>query len=180
VPLQKVNVLVTGLPGCGKSTLVNRLVEKARAKGITVGGISTPEFRLATGKRGGFLIRNIATGEEQTMASVEYASPVSVGRYGVNLQAIQDIGVTAITTAIAEADLVVIDEIGKMELAVAKFKASVIEALNSTKPVLGTIGMRLKTPFVLDIKNRVDVTVTVLTSENRNQVYQDVKNVLGV
>lgn len=180
MPLLKANVLVTGLPGCGKSTLVNRLVEKARTKGIIVGGISTPEFRLSTGRRGGFLIQDIATGEKQIMASVDRSSPFSVGRYGVNLQAIQEVGVKAINSAITEADLVVVDEIGKMELAVSEFKTSVAGALNSTKPVLGTVGMRLKTAFVTEIKNRSDVTLFVLTPETRSQVYQNVVNLIGL
>jgi nucleoside-triphosphatase len=180
LPLLKVNVLVTGLPGCGKSTLVNRIVEKARAKGITVGGISTPEFRLSTGKRGGFLIQNIATGEQQVMASADRSSPVSVGRYGVDLQSIQDVGVNAINSAVAEANLVVIDEIGKMELAVSEFKTSVAGALNSSKPVLGTIGMRLKNAFVVDIKNRSDVILVVLTPETRDQIYQRVVHLIGL
>ncbi|MFX1403834.1 MAG: NTPase [Promethearchaeota archaeon] len=180
MPLLKVNVLVTGRPGCGKSTLVNRLIEKARAKGIIVGGISTPEFRLSTGKRGGFLIQDIATGEKQIMASANHSSPVLVGRYGVDLQAIQDVGVKAINSAVAKADLVVIDEIGKMELAVSEFKLSVAGALNSSKPVLGTIGMWVKTAFVVDIKNRSDVTLLVLTPETRDQVYQNIVNLFGL
>ncbi len=172
-------MLVTGLPGCGKSSLVNRLVENARQRGIKVGGISTPEFRLKTGKRGGFLIQNIATGEEQIMASTELSSPVSVGRYGVNLEAIRDLGVTAIDSAIIEADFVIIDEIGKMEVAVPEFLSSVTEALNSSKAVLGTLGIRLKTPLVTDIKNREDVTIMVLTPENRSQIYRDTRQMFG-
>ena len=172
-------MLLTGHPGCGKSTLINRLVYAAREKGMKVGGISTPEFRLSTGKRGGFLIQNIATGDEQIMASVEFSSPVSVGRYGVNLNAIRDIGVAAIDAAVSTADMVVIDEIGKMELAVPEFLPSVTAALDSSKPVLGTIGFRLSTPGITKLKNRSDVTQILLTSENRNHVYQKVWKLLN-
>ena len=114
------------------------------------------------------------------MASVELASPVSVGRYGVNLEAIRNVGVTAIDSAITGSDLVVIDEIGKMELAVPEFLSSVRKALDSSKPVLGTIGVRLKTPFAVDIKTRADVTLLRLTPQNRSQIYQDVKNLVGL
>ena len=172
------NVLVTGLPGCGKSTLVNRFVAAAHKRGIKVGGISTPEFRLPSGKRGGFLIQDVVTGKEKVMASVEISSPMSVGRYGVDLEAILDVGVTAINSAIIEADLVVIDEIGKMELAVPEFSTSVLNALDSSKPVLGTIGMRLKTPFTMELKNRSDVSLLILTVENRSQIYQEIETLV--
>jgi nucleoside-triphosphatase THEP1 len=172
-------MLITGRPGCGKSTLINRLVAAAHQKGMKVGGISTPEFRLSTGRRGGFLIQNIITGDEEIMASVEFSSSVAVGRYGVNLTAIRDIGVAAIDMAVSEADLVVIDEIGKMELGVPEFLFSVNAALDSSKPVLGTIGLKLSTPEITRIKNRSDVTLILLTPENRNHVYQKIWRLLS-
>lgn len=176
----KVNLLITGLPGCGKSTLINRVVDRAKQDGLKVGGISTPEFRLDTGRRGGFLIRDIATGAEQIMAAVDVSSPVKVGRYGVDLNAIQEIGVTAIEYATTLTELIVIDEIGKMELAVPEFQRSVIMAFNSPKPVLGTIGLRLKTHFVNQVKNRSDVTILTLTPETRAIVYQQACTLLGL
>lgn len=178
--LQKTNLLITGLPGCGKSTLINRIVSQARQQGLKVGGISTPEFRLQNGKRGGFYIRDIASGNEQVMASVNTTSPIRVGRYGVNLEAVRDVGVTAITSAITSADLVTIDEIGRMELAVSEFSLSVNSALDSPKPVLGTIGLKLKTPFVITVKTRKDVTVLTLTPETRQTTFQQACTLLGL
>ena len=120
------NLLITGFPGCGKSTLVNRVVVRAKQEGLKVGGISTPEFRLDSGRRGGFLIRDIATGVEQVMAAIDISSPVKVGRYGVDLNAIRETGVTAIDHATTSTELIVIDEIGKMELAVPEFQRAKI------------------------------------------------------
>ena len=161
--------MITGVPGCGKSTLVNQLVEMALQRGIKVGGISTPEFRLPSGKRGGFLIQNVATGKKRIMASIGFSSPIYVGRYGVNLEAIQDVGVTAISSAVAEADLVIIDEIGKMELFSEDFCNETLNALD-TKKVLGTIGYNLSHPLTKRIKNREDVEILVLTIENRDKI----------
>ncbi len=176
----KVNLLITGFPGCGKSTLVNRIADRVKQEGLKVGGISTPEFRLDTGRRGGFLIHDIATGAEQVMASIDISSPVKVGRYGVNLNAIREIGVTAIDYATTSAELIVIDEIGKMELTVPEFQRAVVMAFDSSKPVLGTIGLKLKTHFVNQIKNRNDVTILTLTPEVRPTVYQQACSLMGL
>ncbi|MFX1562472.1 MAG: nucleoside-triphosphatase, partial [Promethearchaeota archaeon] len=120
--LQKANILITGQPGCGKSTLVARIVKELQTKGVKVGGITTPEFRTESRQRGGFLIQDITTGEEAIMATSEYSSKIRVGRYGVDVAAIHKIGVTAIDKAVITADIVVIDEIGKMELLSQKFQ----------------------------------------------------------
>ncbi len=178
--LTKANVLLTGFPGCGKSTLVNTIINHTKKMGLQVGGISTPEFRVPDGRRGGFLIRDIASGVTQTMASVEISSPVRVGRYGVNLEAIRIIGIAALEQAIESANLIVIDEIGKMELTVPEFQQIVTNALNSPKPVLGTMGLRLRTPFITALKHRLDVTILTLTAENRNLIFEKVCKLLGI
>lgn len=178
--VRKINILVTGAPGSGKSTLLQRIMEKASQQGMQFGGISTPEFRLNSGRRGGFLIRDVASGKEQTMAAVDIKSSYRVGRYGVNAQAVLDVGVTAIHSAVLSADLVIIDEIGKMELVVPEFQQSVLAALDSGKPVLGTIGLKLHTPFVNEIKHRRDLTLLTLTPHNRNQLYTQICTLLGI
>lgn len=176
----KTNILVTGAPGSGKSTLLERVIGKAKQQGLAVGGISTPEFRLSNGRRGGFLIRDVATGTEQIMAGVDVKSAFRVGRYGVKVQAVLEVGVTAIDAAVSSADLVLIDEIGKMELAVPEFRQSVLAALNSSKPVLGTIGLRLHSPYVDEIKSRPDLTLLTVTPQNRNQLYMQICTKLGI
>ena len=176
----KTNLLVTGAPGSGKSTLLERVIEKARQQGLTVGGISTPEFRLSNGRRGGFLIRDVATGTEQIMAGVDVESAFHVGRYGVEIQAILEVGVTAIDAAVSSADLVLIDEIGKMELIVPEFRQSVLAALDSSKPVLGTLGLRLRSPYTEEIKRRPDLTLLTVTPHNRNQLYMQICTKLGM
>jgi nucleoside-triphosphatase len=155
-------------------------MDKAKERGIQCGGISTPEFRLSNGRRGGFLIRDVASGTEQTMAAVDIRSPFRVGRYGVNTVAIRDVGITAIENAVLSADLVIIDEIGKMELVVPEFQQSVRGALDSPKPVLGTIGLKLHTPFVNQIKRRTDLTLLTITPQNRNQLYAKIRRILGI
>jgi nucleoside-triphosphatase len=178
--LKKVNVLITGPPGSGKSTLIKDIVTFLKTKGISIGGISTPDFRSPQGRRLGFLIRDLASGEEQIMASTNIHSSLRVGKYGVDEKAIQEIGVKAIERAIEKSDLIVIDEIGKMELLVSDFQKAVLSAINSPRAVLGTIGLYLRSSFASGLKNRIDVKVFHLTPNRRKTIVNSLGVLLGI
>lgn len=169
----KVNLIITGLPGVGKSSLVNKIVEEVRSRNRIVGGITTPEVREKN-IRIGFLIVDLLTGEKDFLAKVDAKSQYKVGKYGVLQENIKKIGVKALTQAIKKSDLIVIDEIGKMELLASEFVSAVREIFDSSKPVLGTLGKNVQHPFINEIKNRRDVEILNLTRDNRNEVYQQV------
>ena len=175
--LKKVNILITGPPRSGKSTLIEEIIKELIKKGFTVRGISTPEAR-ERGRRIGFKIIDLATGEWKWMAHINISSPYKVSKYGVDLDAIESIGVKAILSAIESADVIIIDEIGKMELFSEKFKKAVKRALDSSKPVIGTIGLKLHHPFADEIKRRKDVTIVFLTREKWEEVYNQIINMI--
>ncbi|MFB0563135.1 MAG: NTPase [Candidatus Lokiarchaeia archaeon] len=174
----KVNLLITGLPGVGKSSLINKIIEEARSRNLIVGGILTPEVRSEVqGKkvRIGFLIVNLLTREQDFLAKVGVKSEYRVSKYGVIKENIENIGVRALETA-KKADLIIIDEIGKMELFAPTFVVAVREAFDSSKPVLGTIGKNVQHPFIDEIKKRRDIEILNLTRNNRDEIYQRVFN----
>lgn len=178
--LRKVNALVTGPPRCGKSTLITNLSKRLRVRGFKVGGITTPEIRSPTGTRTGFLIRDIDSGKEQTMASVGLSSDIQVGRYGVNVDSIRTTGVEAIKRAVTAFDIVVIDEIGKMEVVVPEFQQWVSRALDSEKTVLGTISRHFSHPFFAAIKHRPDVIILQLTRDNQAKICKRLNKLLKI
>jgi nucleoside-triphosphatase len=92
-----------------------------------------------------------------------------VSRYGVNLRDLEEVGVAALRRAITEADLVVVDEIGKMELFSQGFRQAVAEAIEGDKPVLGTV-MASPEPWVDALKALSQVTVLEVTQDNREQM----------
>jgi nucleoside-triphosphatase len=147
---------------------------------VKVGGISTPEVRGTGGPRAGFLIRDIATGAEQIMAATDLPSHIHVGRYGVDSAAIRAVGVSAINQAVATADIVVVDEIGKMEFAVPEFQRSVVAALDSTKPVLAAIGLYLTSSLATEVRRRPDVVVLTLRRGEQDATYRRVADLLAV
>jgi len=157
-------ILLTGRPGCGKTTLIRDIV---RALGVMAGGFYTEEVR-AGGRRLGFDLVTL-DGGRATLASVHSRSPLRVSKYGVEREALDGLGASAIRSAIAEASLIVVDEIGKMELHSQGFREAVLAALDSGKPVLGAI-MLGPHPFADALKARRDVEVLTVTEENRSQL----------
>src|SRR5262245_17968257 len=104
-------ILVTGNPGSGKSTLIARLIEGVQPKRIA--GLNTPELRRR-GVRFGFKMIDLASGEEEMLASISGEGP-AVGKYQVNVPGVDKI-VGRIESSLDTADFIFIDEIGKMEL----------------------------------------------------------------
>lgn len=155
------NMLVTGQPGVGKTTLIQSVL---KALGVEAGGFYTSEIR-EQGRRVGFSIVGL-NGGSGVLAHVDHESPFRVGKYGVNAEDLERVGVTAIDDALAHARLVVMDEIGRMELCSPLFQDAVGRALDSPKPVLGTIQDR-RNEFLDAVRARADVEVIRVTTANR-------------
>jgi nucleoside-triphosphatase len=158
------NILLTGRPGVGKTTT---LIAAVKLLGGSAGGFYSEEIR-EKGERTGFNIVTLS-GERRAMASKTFKSSQRVGKYGVDVEAIDATAVAAIGDAIKNKDVIVIDEIGKMELFSKNFRDMVMKALDSDKPVVGVI-MESHNEFADRIKDRDDVSLIEVTIENRDEV----------
>jgi nucleoside-triphosphatase len=167
-------VLLTGRPGVGKTTIIKEVV---RQLGGRAGGFYTAEIREG-GRRQGFKIVTL-DGEEGVLSHVSIKAAPRVSKYGVNLQDLEEIGVKALWQALAEADYVVVDEIGKMELFSEEFRTAVTEAIQSDKVVLGTV-MATRQPWVDALKALPQVSVVLVTQDNRGKMAQRVIELLEI
>ena len=161
----KKNVLVTGYPGVGKTTLIKRIRVALRL----AGGFYTEEIR--EGKtRTGFKVITVE-GKEGLLAHKAIISPYRVGKYGVNINDLEEIGVESILQALDDqrCSVVVIDEIGKMELFSRRFKDSVAKALDSPKRILATAPI-YPGHFIKNIKLRSDVDTITVDVSNRDSL----------
>ncbi len=160
--------MITGRPGCGKTTLCKKAVEALRDK-LAVGGVITEEIRRG-GKRTGFKIMDLVTGEETLLARTGPGQGPRVGRYVVNIDALHGLGERALHRAVEECDLIVIDEVGAMELKSPGFAAAVAKAFNSEKHVIATIPLKSGHEIINELRRREDIALIEISPENRENV----------
>jgi nucleoside-triphosphatase len=165
------NILITGRPRVGKTTLVLKL---AALLGERAGGFTTEEIRKE-GKRCGFRITSL-DGREGILAHEEIGSRFTLGRYGIDIEAMDRIGTDSVKRAIKEKDWVVVDEIGKMEEYSKAFKEAMLAALDSPKRVLATIRQH-DSLYTSSIKSRPDVEIIRLTVPGREETYKRIVEV---
>jgi nucleoside-triphosphatase len=161
-------LLLTGQPGSGKTALIKEALARTKVRG---GGFYTEEIRTG-GMRQGFRIATLDS-QEAVLAHIDISSPHRISKYKVDVGALDRVGVSALRRALAESDLVVIDEIGKMELLSPRFKEVVTQAMNSGKKVLATI-MLNHHPFAYEIRRHPQAEVLLVTSDNRTEVMKKV------
>ena len=171
---KKNNILLTGKPGIGKTTVIKKIIEKYKKN---ISGFYTEEIR-EKGNRVGFRIKN-TDGEEGLLSHIDVKSRFKVGKYAVNTNDIDKIGVDSINRALHndEIDIIVIDEIAKMELFSENFKNTVSSALNSSKIVVGVIQDK-NIEFLNRIRERKDVKIICITYQNRDEIAEDIIKII--
>jgi nucleoside-triphosphatase len=165
--------LLSGEPGTGKTTIIKEVLSKVNKN---AGGFYTEEIR-SQGVRQGFKIITL-DGQNAVLSHTGVRSPHRVGKYGVDTDSMDKVAVPALKQAIQSKDIIVIDEIGKMELFSQPFRDAVIEALQSEKKVLGTI-MLASHPWADKIKERPEVEIIIVTRFNRSDVTDRLLTWLG-
>ncbi|MEM1563857.1 MAG: NTPase [Candidatus Bathyarchaeia archaeon] len=165
-------LLITGSPGIGKTTLLLKVVEALKARGYSVGGMVSREVR-SCGTRVGFEILDLADNDKRGwLAHINQKTGPQVGKYRVNLEDLNSVGVEAILRAVKECDVIVIDEIGPMELFSENFRRVASEAFKSSKLVVAVVHWKARDKLIDDVKTRKDAEIFNVTFGNRDELHK--------
>ena len=160
-------ILLEGRPGVGKTTVLARLVERLRAAGISVAGFTTEELR-ERGRRVGFSVRQVGGGRA-VLAHVDLPGPPRVGRYGVDLASFERLALPSLEWP---ADVVAIDELGKMELASPTFMDAVQVLFDGDRSLVATVHA-FRHPYTDALKRRPDIVLVRVTERNRDALPEE-------
>ena len=158
------NIILTGPPRIGKTTIIRSVISRLADK---CAGFYTEEI-LQENQRAGFKLITCSKGN-CVLAHKEIRGHYHVGKYGVDLECVEGYGVPSIKKGIKAEKIIIIDEIGKMEILSRSFKLAVLDALDSQCPVIGTMLFK-RHPFHDKIRARKDVEIIEVTEENRDKL----------
>jgi nucleoside-triphosphatase len=168
-------ILLTGLPGCGKTTLIKRVVDRLS---FDIYGFFTRELK-DKGKRVGFGIELFSAPHKRGVLShVNIRSKYRVGKYGVDVDAFERLAIPELSVGIKQDSLIVIDEIGKMELFSVRFKDIIEKIFNRDIDILATIYYK-RHPFCDKLKNYTGVDLITVNKDNRDELVERIVQVLS-
>ena len=165
------NILLTGQPKSGKTTLLKKLVEDLNLKK----GLFAEEIRRQ-GERIGFEVV-CSNGKKALLASIDSESEIRVGKYGVEIESFEEL--LNDLPELDEDETFYLDEIGQMQLNSNKFKQVVREYLDKTNTLVGTVSAVYENEFIDEVRSRSDVFVVEITPETREEKLNFIKELLG-
>ena len=158
--------LLTGKPRIGKTGVIKKIIENIGRE--YCGGFYTEEIHAADDrddKRMGFRLVTL-DGCDGILAHVSFESPFRLGRYGINLECLETVGVASVERALVQKKLVVIDEIGPIQAGSEQFKRVLMDMCQDSSPFLGTIALQAH-PWLDMMKRQKNVEICELTVNNR-------------
>ena len=171
---------ITGMPSVGKTQTLIKIIEKIQKSGYNVEGMITEPI-IEKKKRIGFYVVDWQTREKEVFAHIEMDTKDKIGKYGVDINALESIGVPAVEKAIEDEDIhvIIIDEIGKMEMLSERFCDVVIDALDSDKPIMVTLHKKSRSPLLQDVRRRDDIRILEVTPVNRNLLPYKIEKIMA-
>jgi len=175
-------VLLTGMPGCGKTTIIKRIIEELRKNGNNhLKGFYTGECRDASGERTGFDVYTL-DGSSTALARINSPTSMSsnykVGKYNVYVGEFEAMCMKYLESH--DGSLLIIDEIGKMELFSKKFEVAIRNFLKTDNnlKILATVPLKANINLIDQLKNHKNARLFHITKSNRDEIYSEIYDAL--
>ncbi|XP_017771641.1 PREDICTED: nucleoside-triphosphatase THEP1 [Nicrophorus vespilloides] len=168
--MSKRHVLITGLPGVGKTTIVKKLCKELQTP---ISGFYTEEVRDSKNVRIGFDVVSVDESTRGVLARISDPnknSKYTIGKYQVYLTEFEDCALLQLQGP----DLLVIDEIGKMEMFSSKFKHEIELCFKQDRIVIATVPLKCNITLVEQLKKREDCQLFTVDKQNRNHIFQEI------
>lgn len=167
-------ILITGPPRSGKSTLIIKLIDYFCNLNYKIHGFLTPEVRK-DGNRIGFDIEDINSRERGKLARIgNYTTNYKLGRYHIFIEEFEEIISKLENIEFRALDLIIIDEIGKMELFSKKFQNLINKFFHSNIKIIATIGQRIKHPLKDSLLKIPEVIFFTLSRQNQQETFKKI------
>ena len=158
---------ISGPYGVQKTGTLKKIIEMLAEEDISVGGMITDPI-MENNRRVGFQVMDWATKEKTVFAHLDLDSPITIKGYGVNIDALNEVGVKAIENAAKNQDVILVDEVGKKQVESEKFNEIVKTAMDLDKTMIITFQKKSRNPLLQDIRRRDDIRMLELTDVNKD------------
>ncbi|XP_017048723.1 nucleoside-triphosphatase THEP1 [Drosophila ficusphila] len=174
-------ILITGPPGVGKTTLVRKICSNLQEKERILQGFFTEEVRgQGTNQRIGFDVVTLA-GKRGILARENPADNLrrpKVGKYSVFVQDFEDLTLPLLDVKDSRSELLIIDEVGKMELFSKRFESAMNNLLKKKTPLVVTIPEKSNLPLVEQLRKSSESVLYKVTKSNRDKLPAEITDLI--
>ena len=176
--VKNLKIGISGVIGIGKTETLKRIIDMLEEEEISIGGMITEPI-LEDNRQMGFQVMDWETKEKAVFAHLNLDTSLKIRGYGVDLDALNEVGVKAVENAARKNDVILVDEIGKIEVESDKFNNVVKNVMNINKPMILTFNKKSRNPLLQDIRRRDDVRILELTEVNKDLLPYKVVNLFS-
>ena len=162
------NVIITGAPGIGKTTLIKHLIRDLTP--VIIRGFYKEAILENDVVKGYRMIT--ARFDEQIIAHIYFEGPEKFENFGINIDGLNKLVERELNISNG-AELFIVDEIGRMECLSHSFCHSIQKILDSNIPMIASVGQIL-TSELKAIKSRKDISVIQVTQKNRETLWKNI------
>lgn len=158
------NIFLTGISGCGKTTLINKILDDLNIK---YSGYRTKPYYIKDLNKGFYMEGYIKSTNNFSPISIKFENkkPIPI------LETFEVLGCEILRESINDLNLklILMDEIGVLEDKALNFKNEIIRSIESQKIVLGVIKKK-DNEFLNYLKERKDIVVFDIENTTNKQL----------